>query len=153
MITQLRFLDYRYIRFCFHPLEDEFVLCSNWKDSTWTDVRSIRGGLDGDERQRREQVFGHNQIDIQQKSIAQLLVDEASHESLNISKEFSDFQQAFHPFYVFQIASLVLWSLDEYYYYAICIFFISIISITTTLLETRSVRILIPKYPTFITDE
>lgn len=87
VITQLRFLDYRYIRFCFHPLKDKFVLCSNWKDSTWTDVRSIRGGLDGDERYRREQVFGQNQIDIQQKSIAQLLIDEASQESLEYFQE------------------------------------------------------------------
>lgn len=76
MMTHLRFLDYRYIRFCFHPLRDKFVLCSNWKDPKWTDVRSVRGGLDGDERYRRELVFGQNQIDIQQKSIPQLLVDE-----------------------------------------------------------------------------
>ena len=47
--------------------------------------------------------------------------------------------QAFHPFYVFQIASLILWSLDEYYYYAACIFVISVVSITTTLIETRAV--------------
>ncbi|MCJ1461071.1 hypothetical protein MMC28_011453, partial [Mycoblastus sanguinarius] len=121
VMLQLRFLDYRYIRFCFHPLKDKFVLCSDWNDPNWTDVRSIRAGLDSEERQRREQVFDKNQIDIQQKSIPQLLVDEA-----------------FHPFYIFQIASLILWSLDQYYYYAICIFFISIISITTTLIETKS---------------
>ena len=47
--------------------------------------------------------------------------------------------QAFHPFYVFQIASLVLWSVDEYYYYAACILLISVVSITTTLMETKSV--------------
>lgn len=76
VIRQLRLLDYRYVRFCFHPLKDKFVLCSDWKDPNWTDVRSIRAGLDSDERHRREQVFGLNQIDIQQKSIPQLLVDE-----------------------------------------------------------------------------
>lgn len=52
------------------------MLCSNWKDPKWTDVRSVRGGLDGDERYRREQVFGQNQLDIQQKSMPQLLIDE-----------------------------------------------------------------------------
>src|ERR1700722_15165418 len=46
--------------------------------------------------------------------------------------------KAFHPFYVFQIASLILWSLDEYYYYATAIFIISAVSITTTVVETRS---------------
>ncbi|KAL6713089.1 hypothetical protein ACLMJK_009210 [Lecanora helva] len=121
VLNFLRFLDYRYIRFYFHPARDKFVLCSDWKAPNWTNVKSVRNGLDSDERQRRLQVFGVNQIDIEQKSIPQLLVDEA-----------------FHPFYIFQIASLILWSLDEYYYYAICIFLISVISITTTLIETRS---------------
>ena len=76
IMTRLRFLDYRYISFCFHPSKDKFVLCSNWKDPSWTNVKSIRVGLDSDERHRREQIFGKNQIDIQQKSIPQLLVDE-----------------------------------------------------------------------------
>ncbi|MCJ1234491.1 hypothetical protein MMC14_002452 [Varicellaria rhodocarpa] len=117
----LRYLDYRYIRLVFHPLKDKFVLNSGWKDPAWIDVKSMRTGLDNDERQKREKIFGLNVIDIQQKSIPQLLVDEA-----------------FHPFYVFQIASLILWSIDEYYYYAACIFIISVVSITTTLLETRA---------------
>lgn len=48
-------------------------------------------------------------------------------------------QQVFHPFYVFQIASLILWSLDEYYFYAFAIFLMSFGSITSTLIETRAV--------------
>ena len=120
-INSLKCLDYRYIRFVYHPMKDKFVLNSNFKDPSWTNVKSIRAGLDGDERHKREQVFGKNLIDIDHKSVPQLLVDEA-----------------FHPFYVFQIASLILWSLDEYYYYATCIFLISVISITTTLLDTRA---------------
>lgn len=78
VMTYLRFLDYRYIRFCCHPSKDKFVLCSDWKDPSWTDVKSIRAGLDGDERQRRERVFGKNEIEIEQKSVPQLLVDEVS---------------------------------------------------------------------------
>lgn len=78
VMPYLRFLDWRYIRFCFHPSKDKFVLTSNWKDPKWVDVRFMRAGLDGDERYRREQVFGKNEIDIQQKSIAQLFVDEVS---------------------------------------------------------------------------
>ena len=121
VMSNLRFLDYRYIRFVFHPLKDKFMFNSNFKDPSWKDAKSIRTGLDSEERHKREQVFGSNLIDIQQKSIPQLLVGEA-----------------FHPFYIFQIASLVLWSLDQYFYYASCIFLISVISITTTLLETRA---------------
>lgn len=39
----------------------------------------MRAGLDSDERYRRELVFGKNHIEIRQKSIPQLLVDEVSH--------------------------------------------------------------------------
>ncbi|KAL9102913.1 MAG: hypothetical protein Q9163_002005 [Psora crenata] len=121
ILREICFLDYRYIRLCFHPDSDKFLLCSDWTDPTWRSVKSMRMGLDSDERHIREQVFDKNQIDVKEKSVPQLLMDEA-----------------LHPFYIFQIASLILWSLDEYYYYAICIFLISVVSITTTLIETRS---------------
>lgn len=121
VLQKLRFLDYRYLRFCFHPVKGRFVICNSWKDPSWTDTETIRNGIDADEKESRERIFGRNEIDIEQKTIGQLLMDEA-----------------FHPFYVFQIASLVLWSLDEYYYYAACIFVISVASISATLIETRA---------------
>ncbi|KAI9818566.1 MAG: hypothetical protein M1827_000625 [Pycnora praestabilis] len=76
IMNDLRFIDYRYIRFCFHPLRDKFVLSNSWKDPAWTDVRSIRAGIDGNEKEHRERVFGSNTIDIEQKTIPQLLIDE-----------------------------------------------------------------------------
>lgn len=121
VIDQLRILNYRYIQLCFNPARDKFALCNGWKDPNWTETEKIRSGIDTDEKETRERVFGKNDIDIEQKSISQLLVDEA-----------------LHPFYVFQIASIILWSADEYYYYAACIFLISIASVTATLIETRA---------------
>ncbi|KXT01461.1 hypothetical protein AC578_9529 [Pseudocercospora eumusae] len=121
ILDELRILDYRYIRFAYHPSKDKFVLGNTWKDPAWTDITAVRAGIDGDEQAIRERIFGKNAIEIQQKTIGQLLMDEA-----------------FHPFYVFQIASMILWSLDEYYYYAACIFVISVVSVTTTLIETRA---------------
>ncbi|KAI0167063.1 hypothetical protein GGR52DRAFT_556774 [Hypoxylon sp. FL1284] len=121
LLPELRVLNYRYVRFFYHPLKGKFVICNGWKDPAWTRVRTLRAGIDGDEKDYRESVFGTNLIDIEQKSIPQLLVDEV-----------------FHPFYVFQIASLILWSVDEYYYYAICIFVMSAGSIIATLIETRA---------------
>jgi cation-transporting ATPase 13A2 len=121
LIEELRCLDYRYIRFVYHPVKDKFVLANTWKDPAWTEVAALREGLDNDERDYRELVFGKNLIDIAEKTTGQLLVDEV-----------------FHPFYVFQIASLILWSLDQYYYYACAIFIISAVSIVTTLIETKA---------------
>lgn len=81
LIDDLRMLDYRYVRFWFHPLKDKFVLAHGWKDPDWTDVRLVRSGLDSDEKTIRETVFGSNLIDIEQKSVGQLLVDEVSRSS------------------------------------------------------------------------
>ncbi|PIA91964.1 putative cation-transporting ATPase [Cercospora beticola] len=121
ILDELRILDYRYIRFCYHPTKDKFVLGNTWKDPAWTDILAVRQGIDGEEQEVRERIFGKNAIDLEQKSTGQLLMDEA-----------------FHPFYVFQIASIILWSADEYYYYAACIFVISVVSVTTTLIETKA---------------
>lgn len=121
ILKDLRTLDYRYIRFYYHPAREKFLLCNGWKDPSWTNIRKLRAGIDSEEKSHREIVFGNNLIDIEQKSTFQLLVDEV-----------------FHPFYVFQIASLVLWSLDEYYYYAVAIFAMSAGSIISTLIETKS---------------
>jgi cation-transporting ATPase 13A2 len=76
VLEDLRILDYRYMRFCYHTLKDKFILCNSWKDPAWTDVKTIRAGIDGDEKNIRESVFGKNLIDIKQKAIPQLLVDE-----------------------------------------------------------------------------
>jgi len=76
IVERLHVLDYRYMRFCFHPLEDRFVLVNSWKDPQWSNVKELRAGLDSDERDRRDQVFGKNMIEIQQKTVPQLLVDE-----------------------------------------------------------------------------
>jgi cation-transporting ATPase 13A2 len=71
-------LDYRYMRFSFHPLKDKLLLTNSWKDPAWTDVRTIRAGIDAEEKENRELVFGQNIIGIQQKSIPQLLMDEVT---------------------------------------------------------------------------
>ena len=75
-LPYLRFMDYRYIRFCYHPLEDKFFPTGFWKDPSWTNTKVLRTGLDAEERDYREQVFGANVIDIQQKSIPEILIDE-----------------------------------------------------------------------------
>ncbi len=76
ILENLKILDYRYMRLLFHPLEDKFGLNNNWVDPQWTDIKALREGLDSDERDIRDQVFGKNVLEIEQKSIPQLLVDE-----------------------------------------------------------------------------
>lgn len=75
-MASLQFIDYRYMRFFYHPIEDKFSLINGWKDPAWTNAKVMREGLDADERDSREQLFERNAIEIHQKTIPQLLVDE-----------------------------------------------------------------------------
>lgn len=51
-------------------------MISGWKDPSWTNAKSMRVGLNADDRDSREQIFGKNAIDIQQRSLLKLLTDE-----------------------------------------------------------------------------
>ncbi|KAK1148276.1 hypothetical protein N8T08_010085 [Aspergillus melleus] len=56
-----------------------------WKDPLWTNAKMMRMGLDADDRDSREQVFGKNLIDIHQKSALELLLDETMSRLRSIS--------------------------------------------------------------------
>lgn len=76
IVNELRMLDYRYVRLFFHQQKDRFLLFNGWKDPNWTDLRAVKSGLDSDEKSVREVVFGRNDIEIEQKSVTRLLLDE-----------------------------------------------------------------------------
>ncbi|VBB88437.1 Vacuolar protein with a possible role in sequestering heavy metals, putative [Yarrowia lipolytica] len=121
ILPVLRSISYRYIAFIYDPIEDIFRTNAGWTDPDWREMSIVKEGLSYDSFEDRVLAFGHNVLDIKEKSIQQLLVDEV-----------------LHPFYIFQVFSMILWAADTYYYYATCIFIISVISITNTLVETKS---------------
>lgn len=47
--------------------------------------------------------------------------------------------QVLNPFYIFQLFSVILWSVEDYYYYATAIVFMSAISIATSLYTIKKV--------------
>ncbi|WRT67812.1 uncharacterized protein IL334_004786 [Kwoniella shivajii] len=116
----LKIMEYRYTKFALDPATGRWAMIRDWRDPKWTSARSVAHGLERPIREQRMVLMGDNIIDIASKSIFGLLIDEV-----------------LHPFYVFQIASIVLWSLDDYYYYAFAIALISITSILSTLIETK----------------
>ncbi|XP_064219421.1 polyamine-transporting ATPase 13A2 isoform X3 [Aotus nancymaae] len=84
------------------------------------DVHRFRHGLSLQDQTVRKAIYGPNVISIPVKSYPQLLVDEA-----------------LNPYYGFQAFSIALWLADHYYWYALCIFLISAISICLSLYKTR----------------
>ncbi|KAG1455987.1 hypothetical protein G6F55_006757 [Rhizopus delemar] len=112
--------EYRYIRLAFHPGLFKFLIVGFWKDRAWNSTKNLKTGLSYEKYRTRTSVFGLNLINIQEKPTMKLLTDEI-----------------LNPFYVFQIGSILLWCMDDYYYYAFCIFIISAFSITSSLIETK----------------
>ncbi|KAF9572172.1 hypothetical protein EC968_010179 [Mortierella alpina] len=120
ILDDMRYFDYQYIRFIFNPVTHTFLPNSHWSDPEWTSIARCEQGLDRETQQERTKVFGLNLIDVEEKTVGQLLV----HEVL-------------HPFYVFQAVSMILWIAEDYYYYGVCILLISFVSIVTELIDTK----------------
>ncbi|KAJ1860752.1 hypothetical protein LPJ73_001246 [Coemansia sp. RSA 2703] len=121
VVSTLAMFAHRYYRFVYHPYLEKFLASACWMDSAWTRAPGgMRTGLTHDVRSLRSTIFGSNNIEIEQKSVWRLLVDEV-----------------LNPFYMFQVGSVILWCFDDYYYYAACILVISAAGIVETLLETR----------------
>ncbi|XP_051767927.1 polyamine-transporting ATPase 13A3 isoform X2 [Ctenopharyngodon idella] len=90
-------------------LEDLSMTCSS--------VHSKHSaGLNKNQQEYRRFFFGLNEIDVKVPSVFKLLIKEV-----------------LNPFYIFQLFSVILWCTDEYYYYAMAIVVMSVISIATSL--------------------
>ncbi|KAM0753330.1 hypothetical protein T439DRAFT_299617 [Meredithblackwellia eburnea MCA 4105] len=120
MVSTVKYIDYRYYRLLLHP-EGEFRMVREWKDPMWKTIPALRRGLPNSDVQVRSSLFGQNVIEVASRSMGSLLIDEV-----------------LHPFYVFQVLSIILWSFDDYYYYAFAIAVISVVSVGTTLVETKN---------------
>ncbi|XP_026077341.1 probable cation-transporting ATPase 13A3 isoform X1 [Carassius auratus] len=90
-------------------LEDLSMTCSS--------VHSKHSaGLNKNQQEYRSFFFGLNEIDVKVPSLFKLLIKEV-----------------LNPFYIFQLFSVILWCTDSYYYYAMAIVIMSVISIATSL--------------------
>ncbi|KAI9519380.1 hypothetical protein NQZ68_029548, partial [Dissostichus eleginoides] len=96
-------------------LEDLQVSCSTLHSEH-------SAGLTRNQQEYRRLFFGVNEIAVKVPSVFKLLIKEV-----------------LNPFYIFQLFSVILWSADEYYYYAVAILFMSIISIATSLYTIKKI--------------
>ncbi|XP_068589338.1 polyamine-transporting ATPase 13A2 isoform X2 [Cebidichthys violaceus] len=108
------------------------VLNENW---TCKDLYDFQKGLSHLEQSSRRRMYGPNLIDVPVKPYIQLL-----------------FKEVLNPFYVFQVFSIILWMVDQYYFYAICILIISVFSIGISLYEIRKQSITLRNMAQFVTN-
>lgn len=135
-----RMIIWRHMRFIYSPVTQSFVLQqadvapSGSADGRGPELRHTnvaalkakdlteraRVGLNRDQIVDNLVLYGENALVLPVPSVASLL-----------------FNEIFHPFYVFQMYSVVLWIFEEYWYFAGAIAVIAVVSIVQTLMETR----------------
>ncbi|XP_029291341.1 polyamine-transporting ATPase 13A2 isoform X2 [Cottoperca gobio] len=119
--TLLRYYLFEGLRYIWLDRKGAFcrvsVLNEDW---TCNVLYGFQKGLSPLEQSSRRLMYGPNLIDVPVKPYMKLL-----------------FEEVLNPFYVFQVFSVTLWMIDNYYFYAICIFIISIFSISISLYEIR----------------
>ncbi|KAK8732757.1 hypothetical protein OTU49_006909 [Cherax quadricarinatus] len=117
----VRFFLFQHIKYIWTPEKMSFTRLYGYDVNT--PISSLLNDFRGftvREQMHRQKLYGLNVISVEVKSYGYLLVTEI-----------------LNPFYVFQIASITLWSFDNYYLYATCIFIVSCLSVIISLLETR----------------
>ncbi|XP_066462433.1 polyamine-transporting ATPase 13A2 isoform X2 [Eleutherodactylus coqui] len=117
----LRYFVFEGMRYIWREQSMDFVKVSSLDEGlTFGEIHKYKSGLSQSDHDNRKLLYGRNEIDVPVKSYGQLLIGEV-----------------LNPFYIFQVFSVVLWLCEAYYYYAVCIVIISVISITISLYETR----------------
>ena len=117
------FFTYRFINFEWKPVMNEFVPirfnCALPYDElrqTYTNPARIGNQAIRDLQRMK---FGYCEVDVPKKSVCSILINEV-----------------LNPFFLFQVYSIILWSWDNYYYYASCILIISVGTVALSLYET-----------------
>ncbi|XP_051894917.1 cation-transporting ATPase 13A2 isoform X2 [Pristis pectinata] len=117
----IRYFTFEGLRYIWIEKKGSFCKLSDLDEIlTCEDIHKQQKGLSRHYQNKKRQVYGPNVIEVLVKSYFTLLVEEI-----------------LNPFYIFQIFSIILWITEEYYYYAGCILFISVISISISLYQTH----------------
>ncbi|CAH0627196.1 unnamed protein product [Chrysodeixis includens] len=123
--NKLRYFIYKHNRFIWLNDQGTFinVLALNEK-ITIQILMENSSGINKRQQNELIKLYGPNSVEVEVKSYWTLFVNEV-----------------FNPFYLFQIFSIILWSLDEYYQYAACVFLLSIASCILALYQTKKMSV------------
>eukprot|EP00741_Cyanophora_paradoxa_P005347 tig00000880_g5186.t1 len=114
-----RFIDFCTVRYIWRA--GAFQHCEYDTAISYRKIDGMRGGLSGEEHTRRARMYGTNLIDIPIEPVAALL-----------------FTKCVHPFYLFQVFSVILWYAEAYSFYATTILLSSGASVAWEVYRARS---------------
>ncbi|KAL0267327.1 UNVERIFIED_CONTAM: hypothetical protein PYX00_009625 [Menopon gallinae] len=119
---QTKYFNHKDIKYVWCNESQQFYQLRGWDNG----VKSVKElledsvGYSPDEQRQVLQLYGRNEIKIVVKSYWRLLLSEIV-----------------NPFYLFQLFSVVVWSVDEYVYYAICVIVTTVFTICITLYSAK----------------
>ena len=116
----VRFFTCRHIRYVWSEEKGCFRAMFGLTGMTGKQLCEQAAGITEQRASGLQKVYGSNSISAPVPSCLALLVEEV-----------------LNPFYIFQLCSIILWSFDDYVFYAVCIFTISLISAIISLVEMR----------------
>ncbi|XP_047019982.1 polyamine-transporting ATPase 13A3 isoform X2 [Helicoverpa armigera] len=123
--NRLRYFMYKHNRFIW--LNDQGIFINVLALNEKLTIQLLMENMSGiNKRQQNEliKLYGTNSVEVEVKSYWTLFVEEV-----------------FNPFYLFQVFSIILWSLDEYYQYATCVFLLSVATCMLALYQTKKMSI------------
>ncbi|KAJ8732100.1 hypothetical protein PYW08_014830 [Mythimna loreyi] len=127
--NRLRYFIFKHNRFIW--LNDQGIFINVLALNEKLTIQLLMENICGiNKRQQTEliKLYGSNSVEVKVKSYWTLFKDEV-----------------FNPFYLFQVFSIILWSLDEYYQYATCVFILSVSSCMLALYQTKKMSIRLHK--------
>lgn len=122
MIDSVRLFKCKQLRYVWDAQTSTFTKLKGLDFNVPSVVLHQQKGLTKDDQYARRLVYGYNKIAIPLKSVMTLL-----------------FLELLNPFYVFQVFSVCLWFVYNYYYYAVVIVLMSVFGITMSIIQTRKV--------------
>lgn len=111
------------IKYIWDAEKQEFVRLNGLDNGVSSETLHKSAGLTSNEQFIRRLVYGPNKILVKESSVVELL-----------------FLEVLNPFYIFQIASFILWFYDNYYYYAAAILAMSVFGITMSVRQIKQVN-------------
>ncbi|XP_069753130.1 polyamine-transporting ATPase 13A3 isoform X2 [Narcine bancroftii] len=119
---KIRYFEHHNVKYFWNNVLQNFkVLKELTEGISWSAIHTHHSkGLNKDLEEYRKLIFGSNEVKVKVPSVFELL-----------------FNEVLNPFYIFQLFSITVWMFEGYYYYAVAIIIMSIISIVTSLHTVR----------------